>query len=117
MRYTMVQFVGKGAPRIDNVRHTDRVWPHEGSVLRIPENEASSYLMHPNVWKQAGATSVESEDVEKANAPANVERLAGLVGMLNKKNIRVIADACVAYLQDEGEDTGELVEGLKKRKG
>lgn len=116
MRYVLVQFVGKGAPRIDNVRHTNRVWPHEGSVLRIPENEAQSYLDYSGVWKMAGTNTVESEDVEKANSAANVEMLAGLIGMLNKRNIRVIADACVAYLQDEGEETADLTESLKPKR-
>jgi len=109
MRYLLVQYVGKGEPRMDNVRpHSNRVWEKSGSVLRIPEDEAYSYLAFPMVWKLASAATVDHADLEKANQPASVELLIGIIGMLSKTNIRSVIEASVGFLREAGEN----VEGL-----
>lgn len=48
-----IRYVGRLAEKQDTLLGTKRVWPGPGSVLRVPQKEARSYLLHPMVWALA----------------------------------------------------------------
>lgn len=102
MRFLLVKFVGKGAPRHDNILHTQRVWETEGAVIRVPADEADKYLQYPMVWKLATPDTVDYEDIERLNSPEQVALLCGFIGMLTKENIATVINEARAALKDAG---------------
>lgn len=110
MRYLLVQYTGKLEPRYDNVMpRSNRVWETTGSVLRIPEEEAYVYLTYPESFKLVSAEVVAHEMVEKVNSTPDMELMKGLVGMLSKENLVVLAK----HLQECLDAPEEEVEPLK----
>lgn len=62
MKTVLIQYIGKGASKIDNVRAgSGRYWPKRGTALEIPDVERYSYLAHPDVFREISAETYAAE--------------------------------------------------------
>lgn len=71
MKKTMIQYVGRAVPRVDDVLKTDRVWDKVNAIVEVPEDQAGYYLQHPLEWREI----TPDEAFQRMQAKAEVDQL------------------------------------------
>lgn len=87
-----IRYKGVMTPRPDPIlRRSGRDFVR-GQIYRIPVEEAYLYLAHPQMFEITSVQMLHHEVVESANAPASVETLSAICGLLTQDKLKTLID-------------------------
>lgn len=107
--FVRIRYIGKMASKRDNIlRGSPRIWPSQGSSLRIPESQSAMYLRHADEFELETPDHVASDIVAGLASPDQVATLKDIVPFLSYDDLVGLRDAINVSLKRLKDQVPEL---------